>query len=435
MSGDPMMGRLRRTVRRLDGWYLAPAPATRLAALRILVVGYCLVFALVRTPYWLDVARLPAHRYEAVGVLAPLDGPLPLGLVAALATATAASLLLGLVGVRWALSGPVAAIGMLVLTTHGNSWQQVFHTENLPVLHLVVLAAAPAAAAWSRDARREGGEGPPDAAGFGWPIRAMAVVTVTTYVLAGVAKLRVGGVAWLTDEALRNHIAYDNLRKELLGDLSSPVAPWALRQTWLFGPVALVTLVVELGAPLALLGGRVRTVWASAAWGFHLGVLVLMAILFPYPLLGIAYAPLFRVERLAAGGRFAKRLRLWKHQRRMVERSETPLASPRRSGTAGRQRLWTRLLVVALVLAALLPGGTSGADRLDDLRAERDRVQAERAQAASQVDVSQAEVADLTAALDELNTLIAQQAAEVDAARAAVVAAEAALAETEARIA
>ncbi len=425
---------LGRTLRRLDGWYLAPAPATRLAALRILVVGYCLVFALVRTPYWLDVARLPEHRYEAVGVLTPLDAPLPVGLVATFAGITAVALALGLAGVRWAVSGPVGAIGMLVLTTHGNSWQQVFHTENLPVLHLVVLAAAPAAAAWSRDARRDDADGPPDAPRFGWPIRAMAVVTVTTYVLAGVAKLRVGGVAWLTDEALRNHIAYDNLRKELLGDLSSPVAPWALRQTWLFGPVALVTLVVELGAPLALFGGRLRTLWVSAAWGFHLGVLVLMAILFPYPLLGIAYAPLFRVERLAPGGRFAKRLRIWKHHHRMVERSETPQVSPRPLEASRGRRLGSRLLAIALVLAVLLPAGTSGADRLDDLRAERDRVQSERAQAAAQVDASQAEVTDLTAALDELNTLIAQQAAEVDAARAAVVAAEAALAETEAQI-
>ena len=40
--------------------------------------------------------------------------------------------------------------------------------------------------------------------------------------------------------------------------------------------------------------------WAVAAWGFHLGVVALMAIAFPYPLLGLAYAPLFRIERPVA---------------------------------------------------------------------------------------------------------------------------------------
>ena len=49
-----------------------------------------------------------------------------------------------------------------------------------------------------------------------------------------------------------------------------------------------------------LLGGRARTLWVASAWAFHLGVLAFMAVLFPYPLLGLAFAPLFRLERLPA---------------------------------------------------------------------------------------------------------------------------------------
>jgi hypothetical protein len=55
---------------------------------------------------------------------------------------------------------------------------------------------------------------------------------------------------------------------------------------------------VELGAPLALLDRRLRVLWAIAAWTFHLGVLALMGIGFPYPLTGVAFASLFRVERV-----------------------------------------------------------------------------------------------------------------------------------------
>ncbi len=58
-----------------------------------------------------------------------------------------------------------------------------------------------------------------------------------------------------------------------------------------------MTIVIELGAPLAMLHRRVALGWALIAWGFHVGVLFLMSILFPYPCSGAAYASFFRLER------------------------------------------------------------------------------------------------------------------------------------------
>ena len=57
---------------------------------------------------------------------------------------------------------------------------------------------------------------------------------------------------------------------------------------------------IELGAPLALLGGRIARMWAWRAWGFHVGVVLVMNIWFPYPLVGIAFLPLFAAERVVA---------------------------------------------------------------------------------------------------------------------------------------
>jgi hypothetical protein len=64
--------------------------------------------------------------------------------------------------------------------------------------------------------------------------------------------------------------------------------------------MAVAALAVELGAPLALVRPRWGYVWVAAAWGFHVGVLALMAIVFPYQLLGIAFAPLLPLERVPA---------------------------------------------------------------------------------------------------------------------------------------
>ena len=125
----------------------------------------------------------------------------------------------------------------------------------------------------------------------------MVIILIVTYLLAGWMKLRNGGWDWVDGRVLRNQIAYDNLRKELLGSQHSPIGGWLVRYDWVFPPLAWATMVVELGAPLALIGGRIRTVWVASAWGFHVGIVVLMAISFPYQVAGIAYLCLFAPER------------------------------------------------------------------------------------------------------------------------------------------
>ena len=287
---------------------VAPAPAERLAAVRILVGGYALVYLVVRTPHLVDLAGLPQHRWRPVGVLGTLTSR-PSGAAAALVLGSTVAAGIGFVaGWCWRLAGPTFAVGTLVSTTYGVSFGHILHTENLMVLHLLVLAVAPAADAWSIDARRvvdrpahrrrPGGGVPPPAGRYGFPVRLLALVTVVTYAIAGWAKLRNGGGTWLSGDGLRNQVAFDNLRKVLLGDPWSPLGARLVGIGWLWPPLAWATLAVELGAPLALLHRRGRAVWAGAAWSFHLGTLALMAIMFPYPLSGVAFAPLFPVERV-----------------------------------------------------------------------------------------------------------------------------------------
>ena len=67
---------------------------------------------------------------------------------------------------------------------------------------------------------------------------------------------------------------------------------------WPFAVLGFLTLVLELGAPLALVQRHLRTVWVLGVWGFHVGVIALMAITFAYPVSGCAFASFFAVERL-----------------------------------------------------------------------------------------------------------------------------------------
>jgi hypothetical protein len=289
---------------------LTIAPPERLAALRIGVTGFTLVYLVVRLPHLIDVVELAAtapERFEPVGPLLVLASPMaePVGL--AIVGLTLLAGIGAVAGWRWRTTGPSFAVGVLLVLSYRNSWGQIFHTENLLVLHLAVLALTPSADAWSLDARRRRHRDPTWRPGpherYGWPAQLMVVIVVVAYVVAGWAKLRASGVAWAGGDALRNLVAHDALRKELVGDSASPIGVFALRHGWIFPPMATFSLAVELLAPVALFGGRIRLAWAASAWIFHLGVLAIMGIMFPYQVIGVAFAAFVTIESLAPRSR------------------------------------------------------------------------------------------------------------------------------------
>ena len=84
----------------------------------------------------------------------------------------------------------------------------------------------------------------------------------------------------------------------VLGGTPSPLARPMMQFGWMFTPLAVATLMIELGAPLALLVSRVRVPWVALAWCMHAAIAATMFVVFPYPLALVAFAPLFRLERL-----------------------------------------------------------------------------------------------------------------------------------------
>jgi hypothetical protein len=294
--------------------------AERLRVVRVLVGTFATGYLIVRLPHLFGLVDYDAARFAPVGVLAGLDAPLPAALFTALVLAAIPLGVAFTAGRGLAWTGPAFAAALLVVTTYRSSWGQVFHTENLMMLQLIVLAVA-----WAVPRR--------DAA---FIIRLLALITVATYVVSGWAKLRYGGWDWITGDALRNQVAYDNLRKAVLGAPSSPFANWAVGQAWLFPPLAIATLAVELGAPLALVRPRWGYLWVASAWTFHLGILAVMAIAFPYPLLGVAFAPFLPLERIAGwvrrschpptGGRLCRPPCRQARAERRAERGSAPKA-------------------------------------------------------------------------------------------------------------
>jgi hypothetical protein len=279
----------------IERWLMTPAPAVRLAMFRIMIGVFSAGYLVARLPTLLEMGDESRIAWDPVGVLWWLGDPLPRWTIRCVVLATIVLAIASAAGAAFRIVGPAFAIALLFVTTYRSSGGQLLWFDDLLVLHAIVVACSPAA-----DALRLGPRVEPvgESARYGWPLRIAAIVTVVTYALAGVAKLRIGGIAWLDGDSLRNHVAYSATRLRVLGGTPSPLAEPMMEVGWLFTPLAVATLVIELGAPLALVVSRLRVPWVALAWCMHTAIAATMFVVFPYALALIAFAPLFRLERL-----------------------------------------------------------------------------------------------------------------------------------------
>jgi hypothetical protein len=279
-----------------DARFYAPLGPARLATLRIFTGAFTVIYFGVRAPVMASFRSFGPSQFNPVGLASPLSTPLAAGWVLGLYLAAISVGLLFTLGAFFRVSGPAFALLALWVTSYRNSWGMVFHTDNLLVVHLCLIGLSDAGSALSIDARRRT-EPAPDGR-FGWPVRLIAAVSVLAYLLAGIAKLKVSGFSWMDGDTLRNYIAFDAVRKEQIGSIHSVFGAWLVQFAWPFRPISALTLVLELGGPLALFYPRAGRLWVFGVWGFHVGVLATMAIAFPYPLSGIAFLSFFECEKL-----------------------------------------------------------------------------------------------------------------------------------------
>jgi len=288
---------------KIDQFFWVRAPATRLAIARILIGSFALLFLLAQARRLVDYSSLADGQFQPVGVVSILNSPLPTWILVSLLACALVSGVAFIAGIYYKAFAPLFALTLLWLSSYRHAWGQIFHSDNLMVLHILVLALAPAAHAYAWDARLQHSTSEPPlrrpAHGrYGWPLRLMSIITALTYVISGVAKLKHAGLVWVSSDVLRNQIALDNLRKIELGHIHSPLGVALLPYRSIFIVLAAWTLIVELGAPMIFINPRLARYWALAAWSFHIGIFLLMAIVFPYMALGFAYLSFFELENI-----------------------------------------------------------------------------------------------------------------------------------------
>ena len=87
----------------------------------------------------------------------------------------------------------------------------------------------------------------------------------------GTAKLATNASGWLTGTNLVSQIGKDALYKAFVSPPAQPneIVPWLYHHPHLMLIPSLLTLVVECGAPLALVDRRLGWLWSFGAWCMH----------------------------------------------------------------------------------------------------------------------------------------------------------------------
>ena len=258
-----------------------------------LVALFASLYVAIRLPAFLSLADLRASSFEPVGILWSLRSPLPnsawFGVLGLLFVS-------GLVVLTGRATRPAMAVFapcVLVVTTYRSSWGQLLWFENLLVIHLIVLTVAVVIGPIGENRL------PP------WAMQWCAVATVVLYMLAGVAKLRYGGSAWISGDVLAHHIGYSSARLSVFGERPPLLASFAVNHTGALAVASFTTVALELVAPLALLRRCLAVVWSTAMWAMHVGIALTMAVAFPYPIVGLAFVPVIAVAGFTSPRRAA----------------------------------------------------------------------------------------------------------------------------------
>jgi len=259
-------------------FWFEPVPAANLAISRILFFG--LLFALY-LPYdyrgWGDVTpalRQPLWLWEDFHL--PFLSAHALGIVQAI---WKVSLLTSCIGLLSPVSMLVAAgLGCYLLGLPHN-FGQTYHFDTMIAIAIGILAFSRAGDILSVDAavaRWRGHMRRPTASGeYLWPSQLICVGVSLVFFAAGVAKIWTSGFEWFQSDHMA--ILLDRVQYHISD--ADPIVTWGsaiARIPWAANLLALTTIVVETGYPIALFSRRLRIPLVLAGAGLLIGIRMLM---------------------------------------------------------------------------------------------------------------------------------------------------------------
>src|SRR5262245_30673466 len=171
-------------IKQLRDFWFEPAPATRLGMLRILIGAFVVWYLVPQQDSFQAVAQSDPRLFAPVGVI--FHGPIGVELFQWLMRATILAAVCLTLGLWHRVTGPTCAALALWLFCYRHSWNKLYHSDNVVVFHLIVLGLSRSADALSLDAfirrwRMPGAAASQAGSRYGWPVRLMCGLIVSTY--------------------------------------------------------------------------------------------------------------------------------------------------------------------------------------------------------------------------------------------------------------
>ena len=262
-------------------WTLPPLSGR----LRLVFYGGSLVlFAALNGGINFTLSQASPYLYEPKGLAALLGFPyLPPGAMRALMAVTYSAWLCAAIGLLTRPSKWVTAAGLFVVAGYEQAYVSGSnHTHYLLLYSFVCLAISTSDTEWSLDTWLRRRQWPPHSeqdrrvglGETGFPRHALLILVVSLYLGSGLSKLVDGGVGWGDGASLQYYIASQTERTSF--ETVTWLRTWVAERRWITAPLAVGTLVIEIGAPLALISRPIRHLFLLAWTAMHLGILLLM---------------------------------------------------------------------------------------------------------------------------------------------------------------
>ena len=297
---------MNRLTTKLALFWFRPSGPTNLAVSRILFYGlvlYTYGFTMSRADFtaW---AAFPEAFWDPIWYFRWLHVPVvSAGVMAVLALVWKTSLAFSALGLFTRVSSTVSFVLGAYLLGLMQSFGKANHFDFPALLVLGILALSRCGDALSLDrairvrgassAGRDATDVSPSGE-YTWPVRLVWVLTTLVFFGAGVSKLRSSGLPWIFSENMRHVLLRHHYSHQ-------PPTTWGLyiaQVAWAPKLIGFLTVVLEAGAPLALLSRRLMWIFIPGLLMMQIGIQVLTNAFEPYWYLYVFWVPWDRLGSL-----------------------------------------------------------------------------------------------------------------------------------------
>jgi predicted DCC family thiol-disulfide oxidoreductase YuxK len=261
-------------------FWFEPVTATNLGVCRILFFGGIFLFyfpydasvwAPISEAYWVPVWMFRQFHLT----------PFPASWLAAMSVLWKSALLLSCIGLLTRVSTAVAFVLGLYLIGLPNNFGSAQHNDTIIILALGYMAVSRCGDGCSLDSliraarTSDFSDGKKASGEYAWPIRLVWVSLALIFFAAGVSKIRHSGLEWVTSDNMAIVLLQHNYHIANAEPLTSLGLNLAQYPT-LCSLLALLTILVEIGYPLALFHPVARWFFVPSAFLMQVGIRAFM---------------------------------------------------------------------------------------------------------------------------------------------------------------